>query len=149
MMKMFSRKAIAAAAVAVLGMALALTGCPAVADNRDGEGPGNHFGNTAVNPNQPAGPVTIIVTGIPEVFWGSTTHGAQASVWLDATGLPTVQAWETVRHGSVMFTMPNVRFPAEYTISLTVAGIWAGTIPAAGIQIAVGENPPVPFDTFN
>ena len=52
------------AVVAVLGMALVLSGCPIRADNRnvDMGGPGNIFGGTGP---QPSGQVTLFITDVP------------------------------------------------------------------------------------
>jgi len=115
--------------LAVLGLALALSGCPITASSRetDGQGPGELFGN-------PTGPVIITVTGVP------ASVGDNVLVALVPGG---GSAEGTVQHGGQLtVTIQNVPFPGEYRVSID--GYTTGVLP-----ITVGENPVIPWSSFN
>ena len=122
--------------LAVVGLALALSGCPVTAESRetDGQGPGGLFGN-------PTGPVIITITGVPaavgaNVWVGLIPSGSVGSVGFSASG--------TVQHGGQLtVTIPNVPFPGEYRVTTNIGGV-TGVLP-----ITVGENPVIPWSSFN
>jgi len=96
--------------LAILGLTMALSGCPIVADDRnvDGGGPGDLFGNVT-------GSVAITITGLPTSHNGRDLYdGRNVTVQVFYDGQPYStrrQAIGTVRNGSVSVTIQNVAFP--------------------------------------
>ena len=130
---------IAFASVAVLGMALTLSGCPIVADNRNTYmgGPGDIFGGTG---QQPTSQVTVTISGIP-----AENNGRDATVTL--SDLDDSNAYLTgyaiVAGGSITVTWQNVVFPRDYRISVSIDG---GSPRPFEREIIPGDNPVISWE---
>ena len=127
---------IAFASVAVLGMALTLSGCPIVADNRNTYmgGPGDIFGGTG---QQPTSQVTVTISGIP-----AENNGRDATVTLSDSNT-TLPESATVTGGSITVTWQNVVFPRDYRISVSIDG---GSPRPFEREIIPGDNPVISWE---
>jgi len=153
------------ATVAALGMALALSGCPISADNRNTDmgGPGDVFGGTG---QQPTSQVMVTVTGIPPAYNGRDVRvrlfsypsiDCEDSGCEAACACTTDSPWgttlcicsdhlasATVAGGNFTVVWQNVVFPRDYRINVWLAGDTAtasGTTHSFGREIFAGDNP--------
>jgi len=122
-------------ALAAIGLALVLGGCPVNAGDRDGQGAGHLFGGG------PSIPVTVTITDI------YITDGTPIEVRLNGE-------WETrqtnleIRRGSLVITWNAVPAMQDHTIDIRLnADPWVRWIMTEPQRFQLGENI-VPWDQF-
>jgi len=131
------------AGLAVLGLALALSGCPVNADSRTyhGDGPGGLFG-------RPTGSVIVEITGLT----GTTATVTLLSVNDDGTFGPSIGTGPTpaarpVIYGTVTVRFNNVPFPQANDFMVQL-GTGTGATRTHSIPLTVGYNAPISASMF-